>query len=405
LALVARSVRSWALLVYRGLVPNTQPPAASNTDPPERAGDGTRAVARIPVGRIVVFSISTICLLLLLPEIVDVFQAGAQIGKVDFRWIPAIVGAEIASFACIWVLQRIASGGGNWFVVITTHLAGNAFNRITPLGGVTGAALQARMMADADIPTATATSAMATQSILGSVGLGALPLIALPLIAITRTRANGDLRTATCLGAVIFVGLVAVGGLLLSQGAPLQRIGDTIDTVVARVFRRRVSGLGSHLIEERAQIRAILRARWITVAATSVGRWVFEYLALLSILIAIGAGPDPLLILYALIVASLITLIPLTPGGLGLVELGLAGSLVAAGVSAPEALLATFAFRLVSFWLPLPIGAGAAYAFRSRYPRGANVDIDLAHPVTTLAIEPSKVRATAVTFLQPIPPE
>jgi uncharacterized protein (TIRG00374 family) len=61
-------------------------------------------------------------------------------------------------------------------------------------------------------------------------------------------------------------------------------------------------------------------------------------------------------------------MIPLTPGGLGFVEAGLTGTLALAGVSAEEAVLATLVFRLVSFWLPLPVGAAAAYLFRRRYP-------------------------------------
>jgi uncharacterized protein (TIRG00374 family) len=61
-------------------------------------------------------------------------------------------------------------------------------------------------------------------------------------------------------------------------------------------------------------------------------------------------------------------MIPLTPGGLGFVEAGLVGMLILAGVGAGNATVATLAYRLVSFWLPIPVG-GAGYAlFRRRYP-------------------------------------
>ena len=55
-----------------------------------------------------------------------------------------------------------------------------------------------------------------------------------------------------------------------------------------------------------------------------------------------------------------LAMIPITPGGLGFVEAGLAGLLVVAGVDGGRAALAVLAYRLVSYWLPLPIG-GAAY--------------------------------------------
>jgi hypothetical protein len=92
---------------------------------------------------------------------------------------------------------------------------------------------------------------------------------------------------------------------------------------------------------------------------------------LLTTLYAIGADPDIWLVLLAFVVASSLSLIPITPGGLGFVEAGMTGTLALAGVSAEEAVLATLVFRLVTFWLPMPIGAAAAYVFRRRYPRRA----------------------------------
>jgi lysylphosphatidylglycerol synthase-like protein len=71
-------------------------------------------------------------------------------------------------------------------------------------------------------------------------------------------------------------------------------------------------------------------------------------------LAAVGAEPRPSLVLLAFTGSQLLTLVPLTPGGLGFVEAGLAGLLVLAGVSAADAALATLAYRLVSYWPPLP---------------------------------------------------
>jgi hypothetical protein len=61
-------------------------------------------------------------------------------------------------------------------------------------------------------------------------------------------------------------------------------------------------------------------------------------------------------------------MIPLTPGGLGFVEAGLTGMLALADVAASAAVVATLAYRLVSFWLPIPAGALAYGLFRRRYP-------------------------------------
>ena len=58
--------------------------------------------------------------------------------------------------------------------------------------------------------------------------------------------------------------------------------------------------------------------------------------------------------------------IPVTPGGLGFVEAGLTAMLALAGVSPGDAVLATFAYRLFAYWLPLPLGPARA----SRCSRG-----------------------------------
>lgn len=60
-------------------------------------------------------------------------------------------------------------------------------------------------------------------------------------------------------------------------------------------------------------------------------------------------------------------MIPVTPGGLGLVEASLSGFLVLAQVDASQAVLATLGYRLASYWLPLCAGPVAYALFRIRY--------------------------------------
>ncbi len=75
--------------------------------------------------------------------------------------------------------------------------------------------------------------------------------------------------------------------------------------------------------------------------------------------------------LLAYSAAGIIALLPLTPGGLGIVEASLSGLLILAGVHPGEALLATLAYRIASYWLPLLAGPPAYLLFRHRYGRPA----------------------------------
>jgi uncharacterized protein (TIRG00374 family) len=101
---------------------------------------------------------------------------------------------------------------------------------------------------------------------------------------------------------------------------------------------------------------------------------------IISTLYGLGTSPDPALTLLAFAAASVLGLLPFTPGGLGFVEAGLTGTLALAGVSAGNALVTTLVYRLLTFWLPLPIGAVSWFVFRRRYPPAARaIANDAAH--------------------------
>jgi uncharacterized protein (TIRG00374 family) len=110
-----------------------------------------------------------------------------------------------------------------------------------------------------------------------------------------------------------------------------------------------------------------LGSRWEIALAAAVGNWGLDYLALVAALYAVGVTPRLSLVLLAFGAAAVLSMIPITPGGLGFVEAGLTATLLAAGVPGPDALLATLAYRVVSYWLPLPAGLVASILFRHRY--------------------------------------
>jgi uncharacterized protein (TIRG00374 family) len=128
-----------------------------------------------------------------------------------------------------------------------------------------------------------------------------------------------------------------------------------------------VPDLPERLLAQRDRMKASFGRRWPAALTGAVGKVGFDYVALVCCLAALGARPDPSLVLLAYIAGALLALIPVTPGGLGFVEAGLTGMLTAAGVGAQDALVATLAYRLVSFWLPLPAGGVAYVLFHRRY--------------------------------------
>ncbi len=324
---------------------------------------------RWSVGRVAFLAISAICLYLFAPSIAEVFSAYDRLGDVEPIWLLPAVLCALGSFACVWLVQAIALGTRDWFSVVTTQLAGNAFNRITPGGGATGTALQANMLADAGFGVAHAATALTVQSVLSTAAIVALPVFALPFV-LFGTQVPDGLLQAFWIGIPVFLLMVAIGIALFVADRPLLLLGRVVAWVRCKLRRGAATDreLGTRLIESRDRIRREIGPRWEIALGASLGRWLFEYGVLICTLCGLSADPNPALVLLAFVVASVLGLLPFTPGGLGFVEAGLAATLAVAGISTGDALVATLVYRLLTFWLPIPLGGIAVYAFRRQHP-------------------------------------
>ncbi len=302
-------------------------------------------------------ALAGIALYVLLPSLLAVFGSWRSLSHLDWPFAAAVLGCEAASFVCLWQLDRIALRTRAWRPVIAAQLAGNAAGRIFPGGGAT-----------ATVETGGAAAAFATSTLLQLATTFALPILALPAI-VGGAPINHSLATAAYLGAVVFVLLLAAGSLLLLTDRPLELVGHAAQWLLNRTVRRNrpLTNLTTQVIDARDFVRTTLGQQWWKALLAAAGNTGFDYLALLAALRAVGANPQPSLVLLAYTAAEVLALVPVTPGGLGFVEAGLVGTLGLAAVPAADALAATLLYRIVAFWLPLPAG-GVAYAlFRRRY--------------------------------------
>jgi uncharacterized membrane protein YbhN (UPF0104 family) len=312
--------------------------------------------------------VTAISLYLLAPALLQVFGAFDELDEINPLWFLAMVALQVGSYACIWGIQRLAVRADHWGPVVTSQLASNSFGRVVPGGVAAAGAMQYAMLVRGGIPAAAAASGMTASSLLVFGTLLALPLLALPAI-IGGVAVDPHLTRAAIGGAVLFVLMVGAGAAAVVWDRPLELAGGAAQAVLNRLrpHHEPVTGLPERLLRERAVITAVLGRQWWEALLLAAGRWVLDYLTLIAVLYAIGAEPRPSLVLLAFCAAQLLGTMPLTPGGLGFVEAGLTGTLALAGVGAGAAVLATLAYRLVSFWLPIPAGAVAAIVHRRRY--------------------------------------
>ena len=310
-----------------------------------------------------------VAIYLVLPGLTEVLASWPRLSTLEPAWSAAAVAAEIASWTCYFALQRLALQTRSWFAVVTAGLAGNSISGILPGGAAVGAAVQFEMLATAGFDPDTAVAGLTAFSLLNVGALLGLPILALPAL-LAGAPASPGLVHAAFVGIAGF-GLVAIfGAIILNTDRPLAIAGRAAEGLANRVTRGRrppLTGLDTRLLTDRDTIKSVLGKNWWQAVLLTTGRLGFDFCCLLAALRATGTHPRPSLVLLAYAAANIIALVPITPGGLGVVEASLGGLLILAGVRGGDAFLATLAYRLVSYWLPLSAGLPAYLLFRHRY--------------------------------------
>ena len=269
------------------------------------------------------------------PAVLEVLDAWPQVVDIEVYWFAAMVLAQVLSWASMWLLQRLAVDARSWWPVVTSQLASGALGRVVPGGPAAAGALQYRMLVMAGIPSS-----------LAGIGIGVASIV---LLAIARRAAGAgdpgraargrDARAAVA-GRVardrVFVALLAIGATLLASDRAVAWVGRTWIRIGRRLRPRKPppADLPERWRDQRDLVRTALGRRWWEAVAGGAGRWLFDWLTLVTALAAVGQHPRPTLILLSFCAAQLLAQVPITPGGLGVVEAGLTGTLVLIGVPA-----------------------------------------------------------------------
>jgi uncharacterized membrane protein YbhN (UPF0104 family) len=342
--------------------------ARTSGDEEPRASSSRRSRARAVALRAAFLLVTLLALYVLWPSLLSVLSSFPELRTIRPWWFAVLAGLEVASFACAWALQRMALRSSGWFGIATAQLAGNAVSRVVPGGAAAGGAVQYRMLVKAGVDPTQVGTGLTAASLVSAATLFALPILSVPAVLAGRPVPSG-LAEAAWLGAGVFVAAFAIGGVLLRVDRALLGVGRAVQWTINRLPRPRgpTTDLPARLLVERNEVRRDLGKMWAPALLSALGNWLFDYLALLATLAAVGSFPRPSLVLLAYVASMVLAMIPITPGGLGFVEAGLTALLVVAGVDAGKASVSVLAYRLVSFWLPIPAGGVAALLYRRRY--------------------------------------
>ncbi len=304
---------------------------------------------------------------LVLPQIAGVRRSAALLAHARVGFIVAGAVLEATAIVAYARLTRdvlpLGSRPGLW-TVLRIDLATLSVSHLVPGGAAAGGTLGYRLLAQAGVEGGDTTFALATQGIGSAVVLNVLLWIGL-VVSIPLRGFNPLYGTAAVAGALL-IGGFGVLILLVMKGE--ERAAKMVNAVarLAPFLREDAASLLVHRLA--ARLRALISDRGLLYSAIgwAAANWLLDAASLWVFVWAYGSGVelDALLVSYGL--ANVLAAIPLTPGGLGVVEAVLTSSLVGFGTPRGVAILGVISWRLVNFWLPIPAGGLAYLSLRAR---------------------------------------
>jgi uncharacterized protein (TIRG00374 family) len=291
-----------------------------------------------------------------------------------WAWLAVAVVAELLSYGALSSLQRRMLHAGKVRVPAGTMfgitVAGSAIQYSFPGGGVLYLAYlyrQFRRRGADDLLSAWVVAAF-----------NIVTFIALGLLSATGLALAYGVGSTNDLVEVIF-STVAASAFLSVIVIERRRVVPHITRTVAllqRLFHwpHRETPAAELVAGWTAELGAVSpsRAMWIRAFVMGISNWLADLSCLVLSFFAVGVGVPWRGLLLAYAAGQLASTLPITPGGLGAAEGALTVALVNFGGGTNAMVATVLLYRMMSFWMMLPIGwfAWGALAVGARRERG-----------------------------------
>ena len=297
----------------------------------------------------------------------------ARVGTVSPSFVVAALVAElVASVALAEVQRRLLEAGGAHVgrpSLVAIDLAGGAIGATLPVGFAFSSVFIYRQFTRRGARPAVAVWVLAVSgalcvaalAVIGAVGaqVGGLGILSSPLGALV----GGSFAVVA---VAILAGLIWVSASTRRLDGAARMVGRVQATVWRALRRQPPEDAGLFGLDRPDGISLSLRG-WSGLFVLAEVNWLADIAALALAFAAVGAGVpwSGLILAYALSQAA--SSLPLLPGSIGVAEGSLALALVGAGVRPADAIAAVLTYRLITFWVLLPVG-WALWAWLRRAP-------------------------------------
>lgn len=299
-----------------------------------------------------------------LPNMAGLGRALHELRRVNGALLLLGLGLELGAFLAYAKLTQAALTPSHIPTpsLSRIQLATKAVTNVVPGGSAAGSALGYRLLVLSGVDAAGAGFALATAG-LGSAVVLNLLLWSTLLVSIPISGVN-PLYVSVALAGVFVLGAFGVVVLFLVRGAEqadriVKAIGrrfSFVDPAVVSAVIRRLGGRIRMLAANGSTLRRLVGWAIINWLCDAASLWVF--------LRAFGENVRPDALLVSFCVANVLAAIPITPGGLGVIDFSLTTMLTFFGVPATANALGVQSYRLAAYWLTIPLGAAAYLSLR-----------------------------------------
>ena len=300
----------------------------------------------------------------------EVLGAGDAIYHVRPGWVAVGVLLEISAVVAFAELQRTLLHAGGVRARLSrltgVTVAGNALQNSLPGGGAWASVYAFRQFRRLGADDVLAGWMLVAISVLSAVGLAIVAVVGVAM-------AEADAVSADLLPAVaLTVAFVIVSVLAVRRGVAGQILAKAV-RLSQRLFKRPRGDVAAIIVKLQSRLEAVApsRSSWAAGMTAALGNWVFDCAALAASFIAVHSLVPWRGLLLAYGAAQLAANLPITPGGLGVVEGSLTIALVAYGGAQRSTVAAVLMYRLLSFWGLIAVGwvtLGATALWQRTHP-------------------------------------
>jgi uncharacterized protein (TIRG00374 family) len=309
-----------------------------------------------------VLAVAVVLWFFVLPLIPGMRKAASELSTVNPALLGAGVALQMAALFAYTMLTMAALGEGAKIIsrlrLFRIQMGTKALSSIVPGGSAAGSALGYRLMTLSGVAGTDAGFALATAGLGSAVMLNVILWLGL-IISIPMRGVNALYGWAALFGIIIMGGAAAlVFGLMEGSGR-----AERVLRWIARKFglNEERAGAAVRQVGGRLEDLAADRHLLLRVGAWAAANWLLDAASLWVFLRAFGQSVDPDALIIAFGLANVFAVIPVTPGGLGIVEGIYIPTLVGFGLTRANATLGVLTYRVAQYWFPIVLG-GVLYA-------------------------------------------